>query len=184
MRDNPSKAAERFADRVRSAPPESMDSVPDKVPLFPSPDPAEYRAFACHRQGTPVSNFMLRFHAKDGVNSYSIEYAHQQAIEFRTVPDGQELLIRYYSGERVMLAGRNLEPLYIALNEHRVVFIHAIDEFTALGAGFTEPTSERFDPTRTLVFGITIRIPDREQPLVLASDDPFKMAGDQPRPLN
>lgn len=182
MRGDSQNAADRFTQRLRPATEEQGSPLPEKIPLFPSRVAEEYVAFTCHRRGMPGQQMMLRFHAKNAVDSFSIEYAHQQSIEFRQGPDVTTLVIHYYSGEEVSIQGRNLETLYLALTEHRVCWIHAIDEFTALAAGFGDQDGPNPDPEKTLVLGITIRWPNRPDPLVLASNDPFRLSADGCRP--
>jgi len=186
MSDNAGGAVERFSERVRPPNPkaDAVGVVAEKIPLFPSREPQDYQAYACQRQGLPGPQMMLRLHAKNLVDSFAIEYSNQQSIEFRPGSGGSRLLIHYYSGEKITVEGRNLEPLYVALCEHRVVWLHAIDEFTAIGVGFANPDSPQFEAGKPLIFGIAIKFRDREEPLVLASSDPNRMACDQRPTVN
>lgn len=175
--------ASDFASRVKNATTVDRHAAAakeSKIALFPSAVAPDYQAYVCQRQGMPGAQMMLRFHAKNGVDSYAIEYAHQQSIRFARGANYTKMSLEYYSGEEVVIEGHNLEELYIALSEHRVVWCHAIDEFTAKGLGFDDPASDHFYERKPLIYGITIRRGE-EEPLVLASNDPFRMAADQPR---
>jgi hypothetical protein len=96
------------------------------LPAPPEEPSTEYRAFGVETHFGEVIN-TLTFRLKDG-NQFARPY--HRLIEFDYNPSNGIRLV--YAEGAVVIAGRNLEPLFTLVCEFRVRWIHEADRPTSL----------------------------------------------------